>query len=175
MKRELSFCPVVEKMLQAKRNAAKGDVRPRNVVHADQCDFQAFFAGQVVWGAQATAIEKVDLVDMSDADHRKRRVDDDFCAGFFQCFAARCLGCGFAVFHESSGQSPIAELRFDGAATKQYLFAPGCHAANYQARVLIMNMTTGAADMSGQQISCRYNESDISAAAYTVANHDNSI
>ena len=90
------------------------------------------------------------LVDVGDADHGEWGVDDYFCPSLFKRFPAGALGSGFAIFHKAGGECPETTLRFDCPPAKQDFPFPFCDATNDQARVFVVNVTTGAADMPRQ-------------------------
>jgi len=69
---------VFQVALQAESNAAEGHFLPWNVAGLKESHLLAFLAGKVVWRTQTTPVEEVHLVDMCNADHGERGVDDDF-------------------------------------------------------------------------------------------------
>lgn len=147
VKTELPLRNIRKVALQAMRYAAKGNFRPGNLFRQRQSDFKAFFSCRVIRRCQPTTIKEMDLIDVGDAYHGKRGIDDDACAGFFVGFPGGGFGGGFAVFHEAGGQRPEPELRLNGAPTKQYPSLPGGYAADHEPGVFIMDMPATPADV----------------------------
>ena len=73
-------------------------------------------------------------------------------AGFLGGFADRGLLDGLAVFHETGGQGPVTEARFDGAATEQHFSTPGRDTASDDVGVLIVNGLTAVTDKSQSRV-----------------------
>src|SRR5690242_110391 len=94
---------VLEKVPQAKTDAAESDRLPGNGVFREEYGFEALFAGGEFRYREMAAVEKMDLVDMSHVHHGEGGADNHFRTGFFQGLTRRGFGGGFAVFHEACG------------------------------------------------------------------------
>ena len=164
MKPEASSCSILEVVFEAVGDAAEGDIAPRNVVRVQQGNLKALIPGRIIRCGQAAAIEEVNLIDVRDADHRERRVNNDPCASFLMCFSTSRLGSGFTVFHEAGRHRPEATSRFDGSAAEQDAILPGCDATDHEPRVFIVNVAATAADMPGEGVAGGNLEGDSSAA-----------
>lgn len=171
MKSEASLCGILEEVFEAVGDAAKGDFVPRNVIRLQQGNLEAFMPGRVRGCSQAAAIEEMNLIDVRDADHREGRVNHDPRASFLIRFTTSSLGGGFAVFHEACGHRPESASWFDGTAAQEDAILPGRDAANDQPRILIMNVTTTAADVPGERIAGGNLEGDASAAVSAELDH----
>jgi len=171
VKPEASLCCILEVVLEAVGDATKGDFAPRNVIRLQQGNLEAFIPGRVPRCSKAAAIEEMNLIDVRDADHRKWRVNNDPGASFLIRFTTSGLGSGFTVFHEAGGHRPEPASRFDGSAAKQDAPLPDCNAAHDQPRVLIMNVTTTAADVPGERVASGNLERDASAAVSAKLDH----
>lgn len=111
-------CRAVGKIaFEAYADAAKSQFMPRKLFWAIQADLKAFIASGKVWVGHAAAIEQVDLVDMSDADHGKGGVDQYPGPSFFVGLANSRLGGGFTIFHKASRKRPEPSSWLDGAPT----------------------------------------------------------
>jgi len=173
VKPERAIQAVIDVALQTVGDAAKGNLLPRNLVGADKGDFQAFSASQICGHRKATPVKKMDLIDVGNADHRKRRINDDVRSGFLKCFPACPLGSGFAVFHEPRRQGPVAKLWFNGASAEEYPVFPTGYAANDKAGVFVMNVSTDGANMARQGVAVWHDKAYIGAAEVAVSDHDN--
>ena len=91
----------------------------------------------------------MNLIDVCDVDHRKRRINDDSSSRLFKRFTTRRLRGCFGIFHESGRQGPVTQPRFDGASTKQDAAVPLGNAADDHTRVFVMDVTAIAADVTG--------------------------
>lgn len=87
----------------------------------EELNVQAFLAGGIFRCGQSAAIKEMDLINVGNADHCKRCIKDDSGARLLQCFAAGCLGRGFAVLHEAGWQCPETEPGLDSSPAKQNL------------------------------------------------------
>jgi len=171
VKPETSLRGIFEVVFEAVRDAAEGDIAPRNVVRLQQGNLEALIPGRVIRCGEAAAIEEVNLIDVRYADHRERRVNNDPCASFLMCFTTSRLGSGFTVFHEAGGHRPEAASRFDGSAAEQDAILPGCDATDDEPRVFIVNMAATAADMPGKGIAGGDLKGDASAAMSAELDH----
>ncbi len=106
-----------------------------------QADFKALLASRKVRAAHAAAIEQMDLVDMSDADHGERCINQNPRSRFFVCFPNRCLRGGFAVFHEAGRKCPEAVSWLDGTAAEQDSILPFRDATDHQTRIFIVDVS----------------------------------
>lgn len=96
-----------------------------------QADLKALLASGKMWVGHTAAIEQMDLVDMSDADHRERRIYQNLRSGFLVRFANGGLRSGFAVFHEAGWKRPETVSWFDGAPAEQDAIIPFSHAPDH--------------------------------------------
>lgn len=101
MKAEDAGGAIFEVALQRISDAAESDIRPWNLTRIEELYLQAFFSGGVFRGGEMGSVEKVDLVDMGNADHGKRGVNDDIGARFLGGFTYGGRGSGFTIFHEA--------------------------------------------------------------------------
>ena len=171
MKPEASLRRIPEEVFEAVSDAAEGDLAPRNVNRRQQGDLETFIPGRMIRCGEAATIEKMNLIDVRDADHRKWRIDDDSRAGLLMCFATGRFGSRFTVLHETGGHRPESASRFDGAAAKEDAIFPGCHAADDEPRVLIVNVAAAAADVPGEGVAGGDLEGDSSTAVRTELDH----
>ena len=140
-------------------------------VGVQQGNLEAVIPGRVLGCSEVAAIEQVNLIDVRDADHRERRVNNDPCASFLMCLTTSRLGSGFTVFHEAGRHRPEAASRFDGSAAEQDAILPGSDATNDEPRVFIVNMAATAADMPGKGIAGGDLKGDASAAMSAELDH----
>lgn len=175
MKTEDPAVAIIKIALQGKCDTAEGNVMPGDFARLEQRHFQAFFAGRIFRDSKVGAIEEVDLIDVGNADHGKRGVNDHFGARFLKGFSYGGISGRFAIFHKAGGERPRAEAGFDGPPTEQKAIFPGGDAADDQAGVLVMNVAAAGADMSGPRVAGRDGEGDISSAVIAVSDHEYSM
>lgn len=113
-----------------------------------QADFKTLLASGKMRVAHAAAIEQMNLVDMGDADHGKRRINQNPGSRFFVCFPNRCLRGGFPVLHKACGKRPETVSWFDGASAEQDSILPFSDATDYQAGIFIMDVSARITDVS---------------------------
>lgn len=162
---------VLEVVFKAVGHAPESQVLPWNFFRFDQDNFEALLAGGMFDGGQAAAIEKVDLVDMGDADHGKWGVDNDICPSFLKGFPNGGFAGRFAVLHEPGGQCPVAEAWLDRSPAKKNTVFPGSDATHHQSGIFIVNVAASLADMPRKGISQRYLEGHVVAATGAELDH----
>lgn len=113
-----------------------------------QADFKTLLASGKMRAAHATAIEQMDLVDMGDADHGKRCINQNPGSRFFVCFPNSCLRGGFPILHEAGGKRPKTVSWFDGTPAEQDSILPFGDATNYQAGIFIVDVPARTTDVS---------------------------
>ena len=106
MESEGTRAPVAKVSLQAQGDAAEGEIVPRDFGFPEQGGFQAFLAGIKTGVEHSSPIEQMDLVDVRDVYQRKKVVNADARASFFERLAQGGLRGRLAVFHEACGQRP---------------------------------------------------------------------
>jgi len=106
---------IIKIALQGKGDTTESDVLPGDFARFEERYFQAFVAGRVFCGSEVGAIEEMNLIDMGNADHGKRGMNDDFGACFLGGFSYGGLGSCFAIFHETGRECPVAEAGFNGS------------------------------------------------------------
>ncbi len=140
MKAEATSQPLLKIKLDTASNTAKSEFLPGDIAGGEQRYFKAFLACQIVRRGQFATIEKMDLVDVGNAEHGEWRIDGNVGAGLLECFPPCRLCGGFAVFHETGGQCPEAKAWLNGAPAKQDLAFPFGDTANDQARIFVLDM-----------------------------------
>ena len=98
VKSEPSLCRVFQIVLETVCDAEEGDIIPRNFVSPQHCNLEAFVTGPEIRGGEAPAVEQMNLIDVRDADHRERRVNNDSCTSFLMGFATSRFGSRFTIF-----------------------------------------------------------------------------
>ena len=116
MKAEEAGLTIRQITLEAEAHAAEGEVSPGNLGWRQQCDFETFLAGSEVWAAETSAVEKMDLMDVCNADHRERRVNRHPRPSFLVSLAYGRIRGSLAVFHEPCREGPVAVAWLDGTA-----------------------------------------------------------
>lgn len=171
MKTETAAGDIVEIAFEAVRYTAERHVTPGNVGGLYQANLKTLFARCMVCSGKTPAIEKMNLVYMCDADHRKWCVDNNSCTRFLEGFPGCSFGSGFTVFHEPCGERPVAGSRLDRSPAKKNFVFPGCDATHHQSGVLIMNMAAAFADVPGKGVARRYLEGNVGATVRTELDH----
>ncbi len=152
MKTELAGPAVGQVGFEAKRDAVEGQVLPGDFRLGEKRGFEAFDACGKVGVEHPAAIKEMNLADVRDVDHRKKRVDFHLRTGFFQCFALGGFDRGFAVFHEAGGECPAAVAWFDGPAAEQDFALPFGDTTNDDFRVIVVNRLAARANVSWQGV-----------------------
>ena len=74
---------------------------PGDVLRQEEANLQTLLAGLICGSSHLSPVEKVDLVDVSDADDREGSIDVDVGTGFLDGFPSRGVSCAFAIFHKA--------------------------------------------------------------------------
>ena len=164
MKAELAGPAVGQIGFETKRDAVEGQVLPGDFRFGKKRGFEAFNACGKVGVEHSAAIKEMDLADVRDVDHRKKRVDFHLGAGFFECFALGRFDRGFTVFHEAGGECPAAVTWFDGPAAEQDFALPFGDATDDDLRVFVVDGFAARANVSWQGVAGRDAEFDRRAA-----------
>src|SRR5690349_21096235 len=101
--------------LERKARARKGDVRPRNLVLADELHLETLGPRPELGLVQCRAEEHMDLMRAEHRDQAQERTDLDLRHRFLMAFAGRALLQRLAHFHEPGRDRPVAETRLDRA------------------------------------------------------------
>jgi len=171
VKTETATGDIVEIVFEAVRHAAKCHVPPGDVCRPYQANLEALFARRMVCGGEASAIEKMDLVYMRDADHREWCIDNDFCACFLEGFPGCGFGSGFTIFHEPGWEGPVADAWLDCPPAKKNSVFPRRDATHHQSGIFIVNVAAAFADVSGKGVARRYLEGNVGAAVRAELDH----
>ena len=67
-------------------DGAESQFVPRNIVFGEQPGLQAFCSGREIGIEEPRAVEKMNLINVRDADQREQGVDFNARAGFLECF-----------------------------------------------------------------------------------------
>src|SRR3546814_3921150 len=106
MEGECAGSTVGNVMLQGGDNGAKGQLRPWNVIHAEEGGLEAFGTGVQLFAEYLCKIEKMHLLCMWHIDQGIQWPQANLCPRFFLSFAHGALSRGFAKLHESRRQGP---------------------------------------------------------------------
>ncbi len=83
------------------------------------------------------------LVNVGNIDQGKGSIQVNFCASFLACLTGGSLTGAFAIFHEATGQGPVAAARLDGALAHEDIAFPFGYAADDESWILVMDMAAG--------------------------------
>ena len=80
---ECAGCAISQIAFEAQSHAAESQIVPRNLTRFAQAYFKTLFARSVVRVGHSTPIEQVHLIDMGNADHGERCIDQNPRTRFF--------------------------------------------------------------------------------------------
>lgn len=92
---------IIKVALKADGHATERQLFPRQFLGFEQGYLQALLACRVISRGQSSAVEKMNLVDVREADHGEWRIDEDLRASLLKGFPASGIGCRLAVLHEA--------------------------------------------------------------------------
>jgi hypothetical protein len=102
MKAKFFIVAVSEIMFQAEGNAPKCDLIPWNISGLNQSNLKALVSSRECRASQVTTVKQMNLIDVRDADHAKRRINDGMGTAFFERFSKGALGSSFIILHKAS-------------------------------------------------------------------------
>ncbi len=146
---EFSRRPVSEIKPEAASDARKSQLFPRDALRREQLCFQTFVTCCMFPILQCGAVEKMHLADLRDAKHGERPFKGNLCAGLLKRFSSGSLCSCLAIFHEACRQSPKTESGLYRAFAKENSPFPFGNAANDEFWILVVNVTTFLANVSG--------------------------
>ena len=141
-------CAVGEVVFKTQADATKGQLAPGDLFWMAQADLKALLASGKVRVGHAAAIEQMDLVDMCDADHGERRINQYPCSCLFVGFTNCRLRSGLAIFHKTGWKRPESVLWLNGSAAQKDSILPFSDATDHQAGIFIVDVAARIADVS---------------------------
>src|SRR3569833_1181428 len=156
--------PVFQVALEGVNRAGKGNVRPGNVLRIDQHGFQALRSGAELRLRGPGPEEHMNLVRLQYVHGRQQRTDLDLRQRFFVSLASSALLKGLAILHEPRGHRPEATPWLDTPATQQNLPVIVRHATDDDPGILVVDGSTGVADVTRQMVARRDAEFDLGTA-----------
>src|SRR3954453_11866322 len=157
-------CPIFQVALEGVNRAGKSNVRPRNVLRVDQHGFQALRSGTERRLRQLGPEEDMHLMRLQSVHDRQQRTDLDLRQCFFVSLAGGTLLKGLAVLHEPRRHRPEAAPRLYTPTTQQNLPVIVRHATDDDPGILVVDGSTGVADVTRQMVARRDARFDLGAA-----------